>query len=102
MKTLYVTPLLLALSIGQAFASTPINLSKDIRPNAKINIDNVKGEVTVTAWDKNQVQAYAAADNGNRGDRGGHQPGLGASVARRRRGSGGFIQPGFDARPKIA
>ncbi|MET0616733.1 MAG: DUF4097 family beta strand repeat-containing protein [Luteibacter sp.] len=66
MKTLYVTPLLLALSIGQAFASTPINLSKDIRPNAKINIDNVKGEVTVTAWDKNQVQVSGSLGDGAR------------------------------------
>jgi DUF4097 and DUF4098 domain-containing protein YvlB len=66
MKTLYLTPLLLALSIGQAFASTPINLSKDIRPNAKINIDNVKGEVTVTAWDKNQIQVSGTLGDGAR------------------------------------
>jgi len=64
MKMLRFTPLLLALSIGQAYASTPINLSKDIRPNAKINIDNVKGEVTVTAWDKNQVQVSGTLGDG--------------------------------------
>ncbi|MEZ2419407.1 DUF4097 domain-containing protein [Luteibacter sp. RCC_6_2] len=66
MKTLYLTPLLLALSIGEAFASTPINLSKDIRPNAKISIENVKGEVTVTAWDKNQVQVSGSLGDGAR------------------------------------
>jgi DUF4097 and DUF4098 domain-containing protein YvlB len=66
MKTLYITPLLLALSIGQAFASTPINLSKDIRPNAKVSIDNVKGEVTVTAWDKNQIQVSGTLGDGAR------------------------------------
>ncbi|QWT18677.1 DUF4097 domain-containing protein [Bacillus sp. NP157] len=66
MKMLYATPLLLALSIGQAFASTPINLSKDIRPNAKISIDNTKGEVTVTAWDKNQVQVTGTLGDGAR------------------------------------
>ena len=66
MKTLYLTPLLLALSIGQAFASTPINLSKDIRPNAKVSIDNVKGEVTVTAWDKNQIQVSGTLGDGAR------------------------------------
>jgi len=64
MKTLYITPLLLALSIGQAYASTPINLSKDIRPTAKITIDNTKGEVTVTAWDKNQVQVTGTLADG--------------------------------------
>lgn len=66
MKTLYFTPLLLALSIGEAFASTPINLSKDIRPNARISIENVKGEVTVTAWDKNQVQVSGTLGDGAR------------------------------------
>jgi len=66
MKTLYLSPLLLALSIGQAFASTPINLSKDIRPNAKVNIDNVRGEVTVTTWDKNQVQVSGTLGDGAR------------------------------------
>jgi DUF4097 and DUF4098 domain-containing protein YvlB len=66
MKTLYITPLLLALSIGQAFASTPINLSKDIRPNAKVSIDNVKGEVTVTAWDKNEIQVSGTLGDGAR------------------------------------
>jgi DUF4097 and DUF4098 domain-containing protein YvlB len=66
MKTLYITPLLLAFSIGQAFASTPINLSKDIRPNAKVSIDNVKGEVTVTAWDKNQIQVSGSLGDGAR------------------------------------
>ncbi|APG04468.1 hypothetical protein BJI69_11540 [Luteibacter rhizovicinus DSM 16549] len=66
MKTLYLTPLLLALSIGQALASTPINLSKDIRPNAKVSIDNVKGEVTVTAWDKNQIQVSGTLGDGAR------------------------------------
>jgi DUF4097 and DUF4098 domain-containing protein YvlB len=66
MKTLYVTPLLLALSIGEAFASTPINLSKDIRPNARISIQNVKGEVTVTAWEKNQVQVSGTLGEGAR------------------------------------
>lgn len=64
MKTLYITPLLLALSIGQAFASTPINLSKEIRPTAKISIDNTKGEVTVTAWDKNQIQVTGTLGDG--------------------------------------
>ncbi|NID15733.1 DUF4097 family beta strand repeat-containing protein [Luteibacter yeojuensis] len=66
MKTLYLTPLLLALSIGEAFASTPINLSKDIRPNARISIQNVKGEVTVTAWDKNQIQVSGTLGDGAR------------------------------------
>jgi len=66
MKTPYIAPLLLALSIGVAHASTPINLSKDIRPNARISIDNTKGEVTVTAWDRNQIQVSGTLGNGVR------------------------------------
>ncbi|KAF1008044.1 MAG: hypothetical protein GAK28_01521 [Luteibacter sp.] len=66
MKTLYIAPLLLALSIGEALASTPINLTKDIRPNAKISIDNTKGDVTVTAWDRNQIQVTGMLGNGAR------------------------------------
>jgi len=66
MKTLHLIPLLLALSIGEALASTPINLSKEIRPNAKVSIDNVKGEVTVTAWDKNQIQVSGTLGDGAR------------------------------------
>jgi DUF4097 and DUF4098 domain-containing protein YvlB len=66
MKTLYITPLLLALSIGEAFASTPINLSKDVRPTAKISIDNTQREVTVTAWDKNQIQVTGTLGDGAR------------------------------------
>lgn len=66
MKTITIAPLLLALSISQAYASTPINLSKDIRPNARISIDNTKGEVTVTAWDRNQVQVSGTLGEGAR------------------------------------
>jgi DUF4097 and DUF4098 domain-containing protein YvlB len=66
MKTLYLTPLLLALAIAEAHASTPINLSKDVRPTARITIDNTKGEVTVTAWDRNQVQVTGLLGDGAR------------------------------------
>lgn len=66
MKTLYLTPLLLALAIAEAHASTPINLSKDVRPTARITIDNTKGEVTVTAWDRNQVQVTGSLGDGAR------------------------------------
>ncbi|MDF3982410.1 DUF4097 family beta strand repeat-containing protein [Luteibacter sp. PPL201] len=66
MKTLYIAPLLLALCIGEAFASTPINLSRDVRPNAHIRIDNTRGEVTVTAWDRNQIQVSGSLGEGAR------------------------------------
>lgn len=56
MKIACFVPLLLSLSIGQALADTPINLSHDATPTVHVSIGNVKGAVTVTAWDRDQVQ----------------------------------------------
>jgi len=64
MKTARVIPLLLSLCIGQALADTPINLSHDAAPNARISISNVKGAVTITAWDRNQVQVGGRLGDG--------------------------------------
>ncbi|KLD62572.1 DUF4097 family beta strand repeat-containing protein [Dyella japonica] len=64
MKTARVIPLLLSLSIGQALADTPINLSHDALPNAHVSISNVKGAVTVSAWDRNQVQVTGRLGDG--------------------------------------
>ncbi|HET6554351.1 MAG TPA: DUF4097 family beta strand repeat-containing protein [Dyella sp.] len=64
MKTARILPLLLSLSIGQALADTPINLTHDASPNARISISNVKGAVTVTAWDRNQVQVGGRLGDG--------------------------------------
>lgn len=66
MKIIHYTPLLLALAIGQAMADTPINLSAAARPDAHVSIDNVKGEVTVTAWDKPQVEVSGSLGAGAR------------------------------------
>lgn len=66
MKTFYIAPLLLALSIGQALASTPINLSRDVRSTVKVTIDNTKGDVTVTAWDRNRIEVTGDLGNGAR------------------------------------
>lgn len=64
MKTALILPLLLSLSIGQALADTPINLSRDAAPNVRLSISNVKGAVTVTAWDRNQVQVSGRLGDG--------------------------------------
>lgn len=64
MKTARFIPLLLSLSIGQALADTPINLSHDALPNARVSISNVKGEVTVSAWDRNEVQVTGRLGEG--------------------------------------
>ena len=66
MKTARYLPVLLALAIGQAYADTPINLSHDAKPNVQLQISNVKGAVTVTAWDRNQVQVTGRLGDGAR------------------------------------
>jgi DUF4097 and DUF4098 domain-containing protein YvlB len=62
--SLLLSPLLLSLSIGSALADTPINLSHDATPNARVNITNIKGTVTITAWDRNQVQVSGRLGDG--------------------------------------
>ncbi|RDJ00405.1 hypothetical protein DVT68_06285 [Dyella solisilvae] len=64
MKTARILPLLLCLSIGQALADTPINLSHDATPNVHVSISNVKGAVTITAWDRNQVEVGGRLGDG--------------------------------------
>lgn len=64
MKTARILPLLLSLSIGQALADTPINLTHDATPNVHVSVSNVKGAVTITAWDRNQVQVGGRLGDG--------------------------------------
>jgi DUF4097 and DUF4098 domain-containing protein YvlB len=64
MKTVRYLPLLLALCIGQALADTPINLRHAASPDARINVSNVKGQVTITAWDRNEVQVTGTLGEG--------------------------------------
>jgi DUF4097 and DUF4098 domain-containing protein YvlB len=64
MKTVRYLPLLLALCIGQALADTPINLTHPATPDARISVSNVKGQVTITAWDRNEVQVTGTLGEG--------------------------------------
>lgn len=45
----------LLLAPGLALAGTPINETRSVDAGARIDISNVKGAVTVSAWDKNEV-----------------------------------------------
>lgn len=64
MKTVRYLPLLLALCIGQALADTPINLSHPANADARISVSNVKGKVTITAWNRNEVQVTGSLGEG--------------------------------------
>ena len=54
----------LLLCMGQAMADTPIDQSRKLDADAHVSIDNVKGEVTVTAWDRNQIRITGTLGSG--------------------------------------
>jgi DUF4097 and DUF4098 domain-containing protein YvlB len=65
MKNARYLPLLLCLSWGgQALAETPLDLTHAAKPTAHIEINNVKGEVNVTAWDRNEVHVGGQLGSG--------------------------------------
>ncbi|GLQ92611.1 DUF4097 family beta strand repeat-containing protein [Dyella acidisoli] len=63
-NTRYLPLLLCLLPGGQAFADTPLDLHHSAAPTAHINISNVKGEVTVTAWDRSEVHVGGQLGDG--------------------------------------
>ena len=65
MKNARYLPLLICLSWGgQAMADTPLDVSHPASPTAHIDIINIKGEVTVTAWDRNEVHVGGELGDG--------------------------------------
>lgn len=64
------TPLAVLLALAAAplaWAGTPIDQSKPVAPDASIEITNVKGTVTVSAWDKPEVSITGTLGDGSRG-----------------------------------
>lgn len=58
----------LLLACGQALAAgTPIEQSRAVNPDARIEISNVKGAVSVTAWDKSEVAISGTLGEGSKG-----------------------------------
>ncbi|HEY0198020.1 MAG TPA: DUF4097 family beta strand repeat-containing protein [Rhodanobacter sp.] len=66
MKNLRYAPLLLCLCIGQALADTPIQLRHDATANVHVSISNVAGTVSVSAWDRNEVEVTGHLGNGTK------------------------------------
>lgn len=64
MKTACYLSLLLCLGAGQALADTPIQLQHAASATAKVSIGNIAGSVTVTAWDRNEVQVSGELGDG--------------------------------------
>lgn len=66
MKTSRYLPLLLCLYISQALADAPINLHHDASATARVSVSNVAGTVTVTGWDRNEVQVSGQLGEGTK------------------------------------
>lgn len=63
-RSLLATALLLCA--GQAVADTPIDQTRKLDADAHVSIDNVKGEVTINAWDRNQIRITGTLGDGAR------------------------------------
>ena len=63
-KTLFI---LLLVSSASAHGGTPINESRPVDANARINISNVRGSVTVSAWDQDKVEITGTLGTGSKG-----------------------------------
>lgn len=57
----------LLLFAGHAIAETPISESRAVSANARIDVSNVKGSVTVSAWDRNEVGISGTLGDGAKG-----------------------------------
>jgi len=66
MKTARYIPLLLCFCVGQALAETPINLRHDASPTVRVSVSNVAGDVTITGWDRNEVQVTGQLGDGSK------------------------------------
>ncbi len=67
------TPVLIAMITGQAFvcanafAGTPINETRSVSSDARIEVSNVRGSVTVRGWDKAEVSITGTLGEGSKG-----------------------------------
>lgn len=65
---LHAALLALLLTCGHALAAgTPIGQTRAVNPDARIEVSNIKGAVTVTAWDKAEVAISGLLGEGAKG-----------------------------------
>lgn len=57
-------PLIAFLAPGAVFAGTPINETRSVDDDVRIDVSNVKGAVNVTAWEKDEVSISGTLGNG--------------------------------------
>lgn len=59
-------PLIAFLAPGCVLAGTPINETRDVSADVRVDVSNVKGAVNVTAWDQGQVAISGTLGSGAR------------------------------------
>jgi hypothetical protein len=57
----------LLLAAGNAVADTPIHESRAVNADARIEVSNIKGAVTVSGWDKSEVAISGTLGDGAKG-----------------------------------
>lgn len=66
-STLLHSALLLLAVSGAAAAATPISETRNVSAEARIDVSNIKGAVTVSGWDKPEVQITGTLGDGAKG-----------------------------------
>jgi DUF4097 and DUF4098 domain-containing protein YvlB len=64
LTVLHSALLLLPALSGGALASTPINETRTVNADARIEVSNIKGDVTVSGWDRNEVSITGTLGEG--------------------------------------
>ena len=67
LMTHLVAPWVLLACTSAAMAGTPINETRDADATARIDISNVRGSVSVSAWDQNRVEVSGTLGKGSKG-----------------------------------
>jgi DUF4097 and DUF4098 domain-containing protein YvlB len=65
--TVLTSALLLLVVSGTAAAGTPISETRSVSADARIEVSNIKGEVTVSGWDKPEVSITGTLGEGAKG-----------------------------------
>lgn len=65
--TLLSSAMLLLAVAGSAAAGTPISETRSVNADARIDVSNIKGQVTVSGWDKSEVSITGTLGDGAKG-----------------------------------
>ncbi len=66
-RTLLLTSLLAAFAVaGAATAATPIQQTREIGAKGRVQVENVRGSITVTAWDQPRVEISGSLGEGSK------------------------------------